>query len=160
MKLSKLCTAVPLWRQSAMAILWHHHVDNRWLFWAPFQYPIRRLIVRSRGVEAARLVVCVVSLWNLTGTSAAVLPICLSNFRAIGQFQIQISRLRDFVRSYSKTSFRILKQDPARWGIVGSVVLGKKYNFSITDTWIPQAPPAKTRVLKDGDCYETTSIAQ
>ena len=29
-----------------------------------------------------------------TGTSAAVLPICLSNFKAIRQFKVPISRLR------------------------------------------------------------------
>ena len=34
------------------------------------------------------------SIWNLTGTSAAVLLRCLSYFRAIAQFQIQISQLR------------------------------------------------------------------
>ena len=42
-----------------------------------------------------------------------MLPRCLSNFRAIGQFQIQISRLRDFAISYHKTSYRILKQGPS-----------------------------------------------
>ena len=37
-------------------------------------------------LEAARLdVMMIVSLWNLTGISAALLPICLSNFRAIGK---------------------------------------------------------------------------
>ena len=52
---------------------------------APFQYQIRSLIVRSR--EATRLPVeIIVSLWNLTSTLAAVLPRCLSNFRAIGLF--------------------------------------------------------------------------
>ena len=65
----------------------------------------------SRSLEAARLVVKITaSLWNLTGTSAALLPRCLSNFRAIEQFYIQISRLRDFTRSYDKTSYRILKR--------------------------------------------------
>ena len=59
-----------------------------------------------------------VYLWNLTGTSAAVLPKCLSNFRAIGQLWRQISWLRDFMRSYDKTSHRILKRDPGLfwWG--------------------------------------------
>ena len=65
----------------------------------------------SQSLEGARSdVQTFVSLWNLTGTSATVLPRCLSNFRAIGQFHIQISRLRGFVRSYNKTSYRILKQ--------------------------------------------------
>ena len=38
----------------------------------------------SRSLEAARLgVIVIVSLWNLTDSSAALLPECLSNFRAI-----------------------------------------------------------------------------
>ena len=38
----------------------------------------------SWNLEAARLsVIMIVSLWNLTGISAALLPRCLSNFRAI-----------------------------------------------------------------------------
>ena len=52
------------------------------------------------------------SLWNLTGTSAAVLPMCLSNFKAIRQFKGPISWLRDFTRYYEKTSFRILRRGP------------------------------------------------
>ena len=40
----------------------------------------------SRSLEVARLdVTIIVSLWNLTGISAALLPRCLSNFRAIGK---------------------------------------------------------------------------
>ena len=54
----------------------------------------------------------VLSLWNLTGTSAAVLPMCLSNFKAIRQFKVPSSWLRDFTRSYEKTSFRILRRGP------------------------------------------------
>ena len=69
----------------------------------------------SYSLEGARLgVKMLVSLRNLTGTSGAVLPRCLSNFRAIGQFWIQISRLRNFVRSYDKTPYRILKRGPGR----------------------------------------------
>ena len=58
-------------------------------------------------------------LWNLTGTSAALLPMCLSNFRVSGQFLIQISRLRNFMRSYDKTSYRILKRGllPFYWRV-------------------------------------------
>ena len=41
----------------------------------------------SWSLEAARLVVQIIaSLWNLTGTSAALLPRCLSNFEVIRQF--------------------------------------------------------------------------
>ena len=40
----------------------------------------------SWSLEAARLdVTMIVSLWNLTGISAAVLPRCLSNFRSFGK---------------------------------------------------------------------------
>ena len=40
----------------------------------------------SRSLEVARLdVTIIVSLWNLTGISAALLLRCLSNFRAMGQ---------------------------------------------------------------------------
>ena len=61
----------------------------------------------SSSLEAARFVFRIVrSLWNLTGTSAAVLPMCLSNFKAIRQFKVPISWLRVFTRSYEKTSFR------------------------------------------------------
>ena len=63
----------------------------------------------SQSLEVARFVFRIVrSLWNLTGTSAALLPMCLSNFKAIRQFKEPISGLRDFTRSYDKTSFRIL----------------------------------------------------
>ena len=56
----------------------------------------------------------VASLWNLTGTSAVTLPMCLLNFRAIGKVQTRISRLRDFEtsRSYSKTSYRLVNRGP------------------------------------------------
>ena len=35
------------------------------------------------------------SLWNLTGTLAALLPRCLSNFKAMRRFKLSISRLQD-----------------------------------------------------------------
>ena len=67
----------------------------------------------SWSLEAARFIFKIVrSLWNLTGTSAALLPMCLSNFKAIRQFKVPISWLRDFTRSYEKMSFRILRRGP------------------------------------------------
>ena len=39
---------------------------------------------------------------------------CLSNFKAIQQFKVPISWLRDFTRSYEKTSFGILRRGPGR----------------------------------------------
>ena len=73
--------------------------------WAPSQYPKRRLSVRN-SVRIVR------SLWNLTGTSAAVLPMCLSNFKTIWQFKVPISWLWVFTRSCEKTCFRILRRGP------------------------------------------------
>ena len=72
----------------------------------------------SRSPEAARLVVQIItSLWNLTGISAALLSMCLSNVRAIVHFEIQIVWPRDFASSYNKSSYRILKRGPgtSRW---------------------------------------------
>ena len=67
----------------------------------------------SWSLEAARLnVAMVVSLWNLTGTSAAVLPRYLPNFRAIGKVLTRISGLRGFTRSYGKTSYRLVNRGP------------------------------------------------
>ena len=54
----------------------------------------------SWSLEAARFVFRIVrSLWNLTGTSAALLPMCLLNFKAIRQFKVPISWLQGFMRS-------------------------------------------------------------
>ena len=52
------------------------------------------------------------SLWNLVGTSAALLPRCLSNFRAIRPLQHPISRLRDFTRFGGRTSYRLVNRGP------------------------------------------------
>ena len=64
------------------------------------------------------------SLWNLAGTSAALLPRCLSkrclsNFRAIRPLQHPISRLRDFTRFGGKTSYRLVNRGP---GIANCIV--------------------------------------
>ena len=67
----------------------------------------------SWSLEATRLdVIMVVSLSNLTGTSAAALLVCLLNFRAIGKVQTRISWLRDFTRSCSKTPYRLVNRGP------------------------------------------------
>ena len=53
------------------------------------------------SLETARLdVLIIVSLWNLTGISAALLPRCLSNFRAIGKVWIRLSLLRVFMTRF------------------------------------------------------------
>ena len=54
------------------------------------------------------------SFWNLAGTSAALLPRCLSNVRAIRLLQHPISRLRDFTKFGGKTSYRLVNRDPGR----------------------------------------------
>ena len=67
----------------------------------------------SWSLEAARFVFEIVrSLWNLTGTSAALLPKCLSNFKAMRYFKLPLSRLQVFARSYDKTSYRLLRRGP------------------------------------------------
>ena len=67
----------------------------------------------SWSLEAARLdAIMIVSLWNLTGISAALPPRCLSNFRAIGKVYSRISRLRDFTWSCGKTSCRLVNRGP------------------------------------------------
>ena len=50
---------------------------------------------------------------------------CLSNIKAIRQFKVPISWLRDFTRSYEKTSFRILRRGPGGViaGILGNYLL-------------------------------------
>ena len=50
----------------------------------------------SQSLEAARFVFRIVqSLWNLIGTSVAVLPMCLSYFKAIWWFKLPITPLWD-----------------------------------------------------------------
>ena len=81
-----------------------HYSSNGWTSY--------RKISRSR--EAARLdVIMIVSLWNLTGISAAMLSMYLSNFRAIVKIWTRIARLRDFTRSCGKTSIRLMYRGPA-----------------------------------------------
>ena len=64
-------------------------------------------------LEAARLdVIMIVSLCNLTGISAALLPRCLSNFWAIGKVETWISWLRGFTRSCRKTSVCLVNRGP------------------------------------------------
>ena len=67
----------------------------------------------SWSLKAARFGFKLVqSLWNLAGTSAALLPRCLSNFRAMRPLQHTISRLWDFTRFDGKTSYRLVNRGP------------------------------------------------
>ena len=73
--------------------------------WAPFQYPI--------SLEAAIFIFRIVrSFWDLTGTLAAELSMYVSNFKAMWLLKLRVLRIRDFARSYDKTSLRILKRGP------------------------------------------------
>ena len=57
----------------------------------------------SQSLEAARFVFRIVhSLRNLTGTSATLLPTCLSNLKAMLLFKLPISQLRIFTKSYDR----------------------------------------------------------
>ena len=50
----------------------------------------------SQSLDVTRSVFRIVrSLWNLTGTSAELLPMCLLNFKAMRRFKQPISRIRD-----------------------------------------------------------------
>ena len=80
----------------------------------------------SRSLEAARFGFKLFqSLWNLAGTSATLLPRCLSNFRAIRQWQHPISRLRDFTRFGGKTSYRLVNRGRA-WLVSGMTKLVRR----------------------------------
>ena len=59
-----------------------------------------------------QVTIMVVSLWNSTGISTALLLRWLSNFRVIGKVLTRISRLRDFMRSCGKTSYRLVHRGP------------------------------------------------
>ena len=68
-------------------------------------------------------------LWNLAGTSAALLPRCLSNFRAIRPLQYPISRLRDFTRFGGKTSYRLVNRGPGVSWTIDNLVLWLPTHF-------------------------------
>ena len=92
----------------AMALMWHQG-----LYSLSGKTSYRKI---SWSLEAARFGFKLFqSLWNLAGTSAAMLPRCLSNFRAIRPLQHPISRLRDFTRFGGKTSYRLVNRGPVSW---------------------------------------------
>ena len=66
----------------------------------PFQYPIRRLVIRHCEVSKARCWQFKVSHYNLTGTLVAILLECLSNFsdRIVQNTNLEAGRLRNFSR--------------------------------------------------------------
>ena len=127
-----------------------------WGFWRQKHGPVlisektsyRRI---SWSLEATRFVFRIVpSFWNLTGTSAALLPMCLSNFKAIRQFKVPISWLRDFTRSYEKTSFRILRRGPGIWTRINNCILQNTAGCNYLS--LSEIPASGTRVLISSDC--------
>ena len=110
----------------------------------------------SWRLEAARFVFRIVwSLWNLTGTSEAVLSMGLSNFIAMRWLKLLISRLRDFMRSNDKTLIRhqILKRDTQRckWtNQVGNGLLPEPIN-----AWCGSRISTKFFIRHDSDTVVT-----
>ena len=86
---------------SCSIIYWFMMIDDAW---APLQYQIKRLIVRSGKVSKPGDLTLELSdrseIWH-----APRLPTCLSNFK------LTISRLRYFTRSCDEMSYRISKRD-------------------------------------------------
>ena len=66
------------------------------------------------------------SLWNLAGTSAAALPKCLPNVRAIRSLWHHILRLRVSTRSYGKTSVRFVNGGPREHQVVSLLKANQK----------------------------------
>ena len=73
------------------------------------------------------------SLWNLAGTSAALLPRWLPNFSAIRPLQHPISRLRDFTRFGGKTSYRLVNRGPALHHTASAGTM-MQYNWIVSHT--------------------------
>ena len=111
------CSTVSFHNISGGRPLWLH--NTRKLFaiifnWAPFQHPIRRLIVRSREVSMPRNLYLEQSdrceIWQAPWQHCCRRACQISQW--YDNFKLPISRLRDFTRSYDKTSYRILKRGP------------------------------------------------
>ena len=84
----------------------------------------------SRSLEIATLyVIMLASFWNLTSISAVLLPMCLSNVRAIGKVQTRISGLRDFMRSCGKTSYRLVNRGPVDVSQIPPLVIGIEHRW-------------------------------
>ena len=114
----------------------------------------------SWSLEAARFVFRIVrSFWNLTGTSAALLPMRLSNFKAIRQFKVPMSWLRDFTRSYEKTSFRILRRGPGGVRTV-SGVWDMAYKYILLGLPQPNVIGCTVReIAKSSSTFSATNIS-
>ena len=78
------------------------------------QLPGLSLYSVSGNLEAVRFeLILFESLWNLTDSSSAALPRCLSHFRTIQSFLNTIPLLRVFTRFCAKTSYGLVNKEPA-----------------------------------------------
>ena len=124
LKLTDWCGKIPhrLWPTSTNTLPWGG--VNQGLYSLSGKTSYRKI---SWSLEAARLWSKLFqSLWNLSGTSAALLPRCLSNFRAMRPLQHPISRLRDFTRFGGKTSYRLVNRGPVNWSACQLVSTGRQ----------------------------------
>ena len=88
----------------------HNNAQTQGLYSLSCRTSYRKI---SWSLEAARFGFKLFQLlWNLTGTSAAALPRCLSNFRVIRPLQRPIFSLWDFTRFGGKTSYRLVNRGP------------------------------------------------
>ena len=104
----------------------HHHTNN--IFWSTWTLGLYSLSGRtsyrtiSWSLEAARLgVIMIVSLWNLTGISAALLPRrCLSNLTAIGKCKTE-TRGCEFSRDLVVRHVCLIYRGPANADLVSII---------------------------------------
>ena len=82
-------------------------------------------ILEAVGVD----IILIISVWNLTGISAALLPRCLSTFRAIGKVLTQISQIQDFMRSCGKMSISLVNRDPGLLRSIDAVIALHLYQW-------------------------------
>ena len=110
------------------ALWWQRQSTNQGLYLLSGKTSYPKI---SWSLEAARFGFKLFqSLWNLAGTSAALLPRCLSNFRAIQPLQHPISRLRDFTRFGGKTPYRLVNRGPDV-----NLTKGTQYPFPTDEVW-------------------------
>ena len=75
-------------------------------------------------------------LWNLAGSSAAMLPRCLPKFRVIGKFLTLMSSLRDFAKSCDNTLPPFGTVHIWNYTHRGVILTGKQVNFQCcTHLW-------------------------
>ena len=81
-----------------VSVWWRHHIINKYCLCQPAVHLQGLYSVSGKtsyrkiswSLEAARLnVMMLLSLWNLTGISVALLARCLPNLRTIGKFKLE-----------------------------------------------------------------------